>query len=649
MEHLERIGQIVSDYRLLRWLGGGSFGNVYLAERLHDGSQVAVKVLEIRLSHQVDLRAFVNEARTMRLRHPHIMPLLDFGLSRDDTPFLVMEYAPNGTLRNRHPKGSRLPLSQVVQYATQIGSALQYAHEHRLVHRDVKPENMLLRSDEVLLLSDFGIATAIRSTHSLNIQADIGGTVLYMAPEQVQGRPRPQSDQYALAVVIYEWLSGRCPFQGTAAEIAMQHVLNPPPSLIREMPGVPKEVEACLFQALAKNPDERFASVQAFMDTFQQISDLPTQVMPGRSSFPVANTLVSTPAAEATSLPTVYAVAQEALAQGGEPQTSSFFPQERILPVTPFPPTNHSTITPFPSTYPVPRRSRRLTKGYFALLGVVVILLLLSVTATTYWAVVVGGKSAHTKATPTGTASATPTTVRSVTPYNAAVAKQGIMFGVDAQHTHNNPYEHVLNGSNVSHLQQKWTALTGAPIYSSPAVANDLVYVGSEDGKLYAFDALTDQQKWIAVIGTALYSSPAVANGLVYVGSKDDKLYAFDALTGQQKWTAQTGASIGSSPAVANGLVYVGCRDHRLYAFNALTGEQRWAAQTGAPINSSPLVANGLVYVGSRDHKLYAFNALTGEQRWAALTGNMINSSPIVANGVVYIGSEDDKLYAFSL
>jgi len=213
-EHQERIGQHVGDYRLLRWLGGGGFGNVYLAEHTRDHRHVALKVLQMRLGNPDDLRSFINEARMFRLRHPHIMPLLDLGISRQDEPFLVMDYAPSGTLRDRHPKGERVVLPTIVDYTTQVASALHYAHTQHVVHRDVKPENMLLLADGTVLLSDFGIATAAHSTHSLSANAGVGGTVPYMAPEQLDGKPRAASDQYALAIVIYEWLTGRCPFVG---------------------------------------------------------------------------------------------------------------------------------------------------------------------------------------------------------------------------------------------------------------------------------------------------------------------------------------------------------------------------------------------------------------------------------------------------
>jgi serine/threonine protein kinase len=122
-----RLGQQVGEYRLVRKLGEGGFGTVYLAEHVHEHTQVAVKVLNMRLTKSEDFKDFLNEARTMRLRHPHIASLLDFGMSRDDLPFLVMEYAPEGTLRDRHPKGDRLALSTIVSYVDQLAQALQYA------------------------------------------------------------------------------------------------------------------------------------------------------------------------------------------------------------------------------------------------------------------------------------------------------------------------------------------------------------------------------------------------------------------------------------------------------------------------------------------------------------------------------------------
>src|SRR6266853_115068 len=165
--HTDRVGQQVGEYLLLSWLGGGGFGDVYLGEHIHEHTKVAIKVLQARLTRQEDLKEFINEARTIHLKHPHIISLLDFGIASDDTPFLVMEYAPHGTLRDRHPKGSRLPLSVIVSYVWPLASALQYAHSLYLVHRDVTPENMLVGPSHEILLSDFGIAEVVHSSRSL--------------------------------------------------------------------------------------------------------------------------------------------------------------------------------------------------------------------------------------------------------------------------------------------------------------------------------------------------------------------------------------------------------------------------------------------------------------------------------------------------
>src|SRR5947209_11417648 len=145
----DRTGQQLGNYRLVRLLGQGGFADVYLGEHVYLKMPAAIKVLRTQITGD-DMSGFVNEAQTIaRLRHPHIIRVLDFGV-HENTPFLVMDYAPKGTLRQRHPKGSRLPLSFIVLYFRQIAEALQYAHGQKLIHRDIKPENMLLgNSDEI--------------------------------------------------------------------------------------------------------------------------------------------------------------------------------------------------------------------------------------------------------------------------------------------------------------------------------------------------------------------------------------------------------------------------------------------------------------------------------------------------------------------
>src|SRR5579859_5469212 len=274
---IDRLGQQLGSYRLITHLGRGGFADVYLGQHLRLGTQAALKILNTHIP-QEDTQSFQQEAQTIAgLMHPHIVRVLDFDVQQG-VPFLVMDYASSGSLRRLHPKGQVLPLTTIVSYVRQIADALQCAHDRKLIHRDVKPENMLVGRQQEVLLSDFGIATIAHNTSSQSVEA-MAGTVPYMAPEQVEGKPRVASDQYALAITVYEWLCGERPFNGTATEIAMQHALTPPPPLHKKLPTLPPGVEEAVMKALAKDPKERFANVQAFATALEQASQVtPSQI-----------------------------------------------------------------------------------------------------------------------------------------------------------------------------------------------------------------------------------------------------------------------------------------------------------------------------------------------------------------------------------
>lgn len=264
------VGQQLGNYHLVRLLGRGGFAEVYLGEHIHLNTQAAVKVLYTHLDSD-DLEKFRNEARTIaRLEHPHIVRVLDFGVE-DGVPFLIMQYAPHGTLRQRHPRGTNVPLITIVSYVQQIADALQYAHDEKLIHRDIKPENMLLGRHDEIVLSDFGLATIAQSGQPF-AKIDVAGTVTYMAPEQLRGKPTPASDQYALGIVIYEWLCGDYPFHGYSIETAIQHILHSPTPLHEKIPGVSPAVEQVVLRALEKEPGQRFADIAAFAQAFEQAS-----------------------------------------------------------------------------------------------------------------------------------------------------------------------------------------------------------------------------------------------------------------------------------------------------------------------------------------------------------------------------------------
>jgi serine/threonine protein kinase len=274
------LGRQFGNYRLVKLLGEGGFAEVYLGEQVYLDTQVAVKVLTAQLTSD-EIERFHAEAQTsMKLHHPHIVQTLDFGME-NGLPFLVMRYASNGSLRQRHPEGTRIPLSTVVSYVRQIAAALQYIHDQKLIYRDLKPENMLIGDNNEIWLSDFGIMAVAHSTHSM-VLLDKVGTIFYMAPEQIQGKPRLASDQYALGIVVYEWLSGVLPFDGTVLEVVAQHLSCSPPPLHGRVPTISPDVEQVILQALAKDPHQRFESVRKFAEALEQSSseDVPTVQQP---------------------------------------------------------------------------------------------------------------------------------------------------------------------------------------------------------------------------------------------------------------------------------------------------------------------------------------------------------------------------------
>ncbi len=267
---MQRVGQWFGNYHLHRLLGQGSFAEVYLGFHRYLHTPAAIKLLRQPLHHQAQ-RAFLQEAQTIAcLIHPHIVRVLDFGVE-GQIPFLVLDYAPAGSLRQRYPSGWCVPLLELVPIVEQVAQALQYAHCAGRIHQDIKPENLLVGRHQAIWLSDFGLAIAIPPGHSVT-SGEAAGTPAYAAPEQLCGQPEPASDQYALGVVVYEWLSGHLPFVGSAEMLASQHMLTPPPPLRLHLPTLPRAAEEVILTALAKDPRARFPSVEAFAKALRQAS-----------------------------------------------------------------------------------------------------------------------------------------------------------------------------------------------------------------------------------------------------------------------------------------------------------------------------------------------------------------------------------------
>jgi peptide/nickel transport system substrate-binding protein len=393
---VDRVGQQLGNYRLVKMLGQGGYAEVYLGQHVRLNKQAAIKVLHEHLSEQ-EAEHFQQEALIIStLVHPGIVNVFDFDV-QGGVPFLVIDYAPNGSLRQRYPRGSLVPLPVIVSVVKQVGDALQYAHEQKFIHRDVKQENMLLGRRQEVLLSDFGIATIVHNTSSLNVEAQgTSGTLAYMAPEQIEGYPRPASDQYALGVVVYEWLCGERPFEGSVSELIAQQLSMPPLALRERVPAIPAEVEQVVLRALAKDPKARFASVAAFATALELASQRVLSstakhtdeqpafgsvdahgyetvlVEPGQSILPMESILFADLPARALE-PTIYPDAST--------PHSLDTPQSRTVVETPqsgqvLAPTAAAVSPPLEPTMPVQKKVRRVSRTTAILLiGVTVLVI----------------------------------------------------------------------------------------------------------------------------------------------------------------------------------------------------------------------------------------------------------------------------------
>ncbi len=284
-ELLGRLQSALADrYRLDREVGAGGMATVYLAEDVRHDRRVALKVLRPELSAVIGAERFLAEIKlTANLQHPHILPLFDSG-EADGYLFYVMPFIEGETLRDRITREKQLPVPDAVRIASEVASALDYAHRHGVVHRDIKPENILLHDGQALV-ADFGIALAASKASGARM-TETGmslGTPHYMSPEQAMGEREitARSDVYALGAVLYEMLTGDPPFTGSTAQAIVARVVTESPRpLLPQRHTIPRQVEAAVLTALEKLPADRFASAAEFAAALKNPSYATTARLP---------------------------------------------------------------------------------------------------------------------------------------------------------------------------------------------------------------------------------------------------------------------------------------------------------------------------------------------------------------------------------
>lgn len=266
------IGQKLGKYEVVELIGRGGMAAVYKGYQRELDRYVAIKVLPPHPGQDISyVDRFRQEARTVaRLQHPNITPLYDYG-DENGILYLVSPFLEGGTLSDRIHKGP-IALSEVETWMRQVGSALDYAHRHGIIHRDVKPDNVLLDREGHAHLTDFGIAKIIEGSANVTATGGLIGTPAYMSPEQGQGLPLDyRTDLYSLGVVVYEMLTGKEPYAAdTPMQVVFQHIAAPVPSLGEGVINATPQLEQVMQRALAKEPGQRFQSALEFSDAFSR-------------------------------------------------------------------------------------------------------------------------------------------------------------------------------------------------------------------------------------------------------------------------------------------------------------------------------------------------------------------------------------------
>lgn len=299
------LDRCIGNYRIVELLGSGGFGSVYRGEHTILTDRVAaIKILHTYLDSVDERKRFLQEARLLaNMQHPHILHIFDVGVD-EGVPYLVAEYASHGSLRNLMKQYAPhiLPIETSLSIITQIGQALEYAHQQNVIHRDLKPENILFDANGNVLLADFGVATQLTTSSVKHVT--VTGTPSYMAPESFQGVVSKESDQYALACIAYELLTGQVPF--TAPDffaMGFNHLTGQIVALTHYNSALPRHIENAVLKAMAKKREERHADIHSFiaaLNDFHASYDAPVPTLLQKQPSGLLPTYVPAPSPQST-------------------------------------------------------------------------------------------------------------------------------------------------------------------------------------------------------------------------------------------------------------------------------------------------------------------------------------------------------------
>jgi serine/threonine protein kinase len=577
----------IGPYEIRKFVARGGMGIVLRGIHQDTDQPAAVKLPTPDLNKDEQwLKRFEQEVRTLKsVTHPNLVRLQDAG-KEGDLHWMAMDWVEGGTVANRIAKAKDasdpIGLYETQQILLQVVGGLNYLHSRNVVHRDLKPGNLLVGQDGGVKVADFGLAKQVGGEQStfLTRTGTFAGTMHYMAPEQAEGMDiTPATDVYALGVIWHELLTGKRPGAGKfklqklcldcpdSWVNIVEECLDDEPADRPELDAIKQVLEAERFEAAIPPTELEQEDPRPITEPETEQEQIPHEELEPESVMEVEEPEPEAPEED----PLTEYEADEAEAE--EPIEI----EEEPEPV--------AAVGGYSDGYTAEPESKKAgSKIPLVMCGMVGLAIL--------WALFGGGGSKEDPSLPMEDEFAQ--AIEPTTPEPTAPEP---------------PEPPVVVKKTDTPI---WEFETGGGVASSPAIGSDgTVYVGSVDKKLYAINGKSGVKLWEFETGDGVFSSPAIgSDGTVYVGSgyADTSLYAINGKSGVKLWEFETGDDVYSSPAIgSDGTVYVGSNDNMLYAINGKSGVKLWAFKTGGAVRSSPAIgSDGTVYVGSFDGKLYA-------------------------------------------
>jgi outer membrane protein assembly factor BamB len=681
-------GTTVGRYVIEREVGRGGMGVVYRALDPALNRAVALKVLAGHLDHEHSARLrFHREAASIaNLKHPHIALVYEFG-EHDGLPFIALEWAEGRTLKDLLADDGPLPLDRALPLLEQLAGALDFAHARGVIHRDLKPANVIIGPDDHATIVDFGLAQ-LTSAPALTVSGSLFGTPRYVSPEQVRGEDLDgRADQYSLAVMVYEALTGRLPFAGdTTPALLHHHLYTPPVPATEHNPELPGRVEAALNRALSKNPADRFATLAEFG------AALRGEVVPVRPSavtataarpwlLPLALTLVvlglmgllaAFAVSNVAQLGETVRVTETARALETAPTATQAPTDEPTEEPTPEPaPTDEPQGGATPTLPPTPVAAAPQEGGWWPM---------------SQW------DAARTGYVPEGLRqfNAEPAWVRpprsSSTGGRTGLVVGGgqVFFGVyggglraldwrRGVETWSLGLGAETNGDPVLYGDEEnfrillplesgeilgvdgWSGaevwrlggdvLQGAPTFGDLAIAPEgVAYASVEKGWLHALNPVSGEVQWsLALTETAqFYQPPSAIEGRVFLAGTTQSVYAIDTNTQEIVWAGDLVGDPTTPPTILGeaGLVFAGTARGVVHALWLDSGRQAWEDPAQASSVIVGLATDGdRLYATAQDGTAYAWNIWTGQLVWSLNTGLKLAAPPLTDGAYVLLST----------